>query len=90
MAESQSQNQGDNPFNGLDADGNLWVFGKMAIVKNRKPRTTKAGSLSSVHTRQVTGDLRDEGGGVGGTVNTHHQGGTENRTVENKLVNKGK
>ncbi len=82
-----STDQG-HPFNGYDSEGNLWVFGKMAIVKNRKPRTTNAGSLSNVHTRKVTGDKRTEAG-VGGSINTHHTGNMENRRTENEVIKKG-
>lgn len=77
------------PINGYDKEGNLWVFGKKANVLNRKPRPTKAGSLSNVHRRRVTGDLRDEGGGVGGTINTNHQGINGKSIVENDLIRKG-
>ncbi len=51
-------------------------------VIKRKPRWTKEGSQSSVHHRKVTGDIREEGAGVGGSVNTDHQGSTEKRPTE--------
>ena len=83
-AEGQSHLQ-----NGLDDEGNLWVDGRLARVIDRKPRTTKVGSLSNVHTRSVTGDLK-EGAGIAGAVNTNHQGPSNRRSIEELYEKKGK
>lgn len=83
------ETNGFDGVNGTDSNGDLWVNGVKAKVLNRKPRTTKAGSLSNVHTRIVTGDKRTEVG-VGGSINTNHKGNMEYRRTEIDAENKGK
>lgn len=51
----------------------------------RPGRWKRSGSASLVHHRKVSGDLRDEGAGVGGSINTDHQGSNEKRPTETKV-----
>ena len=54
-------------------------------VIKRRPRPTKAGSMNRKDYRRVSGDLRDSGAGVGGSINTDHQGPTEKRPTEDRV-----